>query len=74
MDDKTNNLVLEHLRAIRTDLSEVKTDLREVKTRLGLLEGQVASLFGQYAVLSNRIDRQGDDIEQIRKRLNLVEA
>ena len=53
MDDKTDNLVLEHLRAIRTDLGEVKTDLREVKTRLGLL-------------LS--------DIEQIRKRLNLVEA
>ncbi|WP_225773506.1 hypothetical protein [Inquilinus sp. Marseille-Q2685] len=53
MDDKTDNPVLGHLRAIRTDLAEVKTDLREVKTRLGLL-------------LS--------DIEQIRKRLNFVEA
>ena len=53
MDNKTDNLVLEHVRAIRTDLAEVKTDLREVKTRLGLL-------------LSN--------IEQIRKRPNLVEA
>jgi hypothetical protein len=74
MSDATNSQVPELLRAVRADLGEVRTDLREVKTRLGLLEGQVASLFGQYAVPSNRIDRQGDDSEQIKKRLNLVEA
>ena len=63
----SENLVLEHLRAIRADLSEVKTDLVEVKERLGLIEAQ-------YASLSRRLDRQGGDIEHIKRRLDIVEA
>jgi len=60
-------LVLEVLRAIRTDLSEVKADLVEVKERPGILEAQ-------YAGLSRRLDRQSGDIEQIKRRLGLIEA
>jgi len=59
--------MLDMLRAIRADLGEVRTDLAEVKERLGIIEVQ-------YASLSRRVDRLGGDVEQIRKRLGLVEA
>jgi hypothetical protein len=39
----------------------------EVKERLGLIEGQ-------YASLSRRIDRIGGDVDQIKRRLDLVDA
>ena len=63
----SDHLVLEHLRAIRGDIAEIKTDMREVKERLGILEAQ-------YASLSRRVDRLGGDVEQIRRRLDLVET
>ena len=46
MVDDPNNLVLEHLRAIRTDLGEVREDMREVKQRLTSLEVSIAKLHG----------------------------
>jgi len=67
MVESVENLILEDLRTMRTDITEMKTDTIEVKERLGLLEGQ-------YASLSRRMDRLGGDVEQIKKRLNLVEA
>jgi hypothetical protein len=60
----SDNLVLELLRAIRTDIGEMKTDIIEVKERLGLLEHQ-------YASLSRRV---GGDVETIKRRLDLVDA
>ena len=63
----SDHLVLEHLRAIRGDIAAIKTDMREVKERLGILEAQ-------YASLSRRVDRLGDDVEQIRRRLDIAEA
>jgi septal ring factor EnvC (AmiA/AmiB activator) len=71
---EADSIVLEHLRAIRSDLAELKGDVREVKGRLGILEQQVASLHVQYAQLSVRQDRMADDIALIRKRLDLTEA
>lgn len=67
MLESTDIIVLEHLRALRGDMADMKDDIAEVKERLGLIEVQ-------YASLSRRIDRMGGDIEQIRRRLNLVEA
>jgi hypothetical protein len=61
------NLVLEHLRAIRATQDRHSDDLREIKGRLGILEQQ-------YASVSNRIDRIDDRIFRIEKRLELVEA
>ncbi len=63
----SDNLVLELLRAIRGDIAEMKTDIIEIKERLGFLEGI-------YGSLSRRVDRLGGDIEQIKKRLDLVPA
>lgn len=63
----SDNLVLELLRAIRGDIGEIKTDMVEVKERLGLLESQ-------YASLSRRLDRMTGDVEQIKRRLDIIPA
>jgi len=63
----TENLVLEHLRAIRTNVDRLVDDMQEVKQRLGFLENQ-------YASLSTRLDRMDERVHRIEKRLELVEA
>ncbi len=39
-----NNLILEHLRVIRADISIVKDDVREIKTRVTSLESAVGGV------------------------------
>ena len=39
-----NNLILEHLRAIRGDTAEIKGDLHFLSQRVGALEQQLATL------------------------------
>jgi predicted nuclease with TOPRIM domain len=63
----SENLVLELLRAIRGDVADLKADVTEVKERLGILEQQ-------YSSVSRRVDRIGGDVEQIKRRLDLVDA
>jgi archaellum component FlaC len=63
----TDNIVLEHLRAIRTTVDRISEDMQEVKSRLGILEHQ-------YASLSSRIDRIDERVFRIEKRLSLVAA
>ena len=63
----SDNLVLELLRAIRGGIAEMKTDIIEIKERLGFIESQ-------YGSLSRRVDRLGGDVEQIKRRLDLVPA
>ena len=65
--DETDNIVLEHLRHIRSAVDGLRDDMREVKGRLGILESQ-------YANLSNRLDRVDGRIERIERRLNLADA
>ncbi len=63
----TNNVVLEHLRAIRETLDNHTQDLLEIKQRLGFLENQ-------YASISNRLDRLDERVSRIEKRLELQDA
>jgi predicted nuclease with TOPRIM domain len=60
-------LMLELLRAIRTDISEIRTDIAEMRHRLGLLE------IG-YATAQQRLDRLVGDVEQIKRQLDLPPA
>jgi predicted nuclease with TOPRIM domain len=64
---ETDNIVLEHLRHIRSAVDGLRDDMREVKGRLGILESQ-------YANLSNRLDRLDGRVERIEQRLNLADA
>jgi predicted nucleic acid-binding Zn-ribbon protein len=67
MSDERADLILEHLRAIRSDISDLKISMVEVKERLGFLEAQ-------YASISRRVDRIDGRLERIERRLDLVEA
>jgi len=51
MADERDNLVLEHLRAIRSEFGEFREDMKDVKGRLTSLEISVASLRGEVANL-----------------------
>ena len=44
MADHVENIILEHLRAIRTDIGSIKDDVRDIKQRLTSLEVAVAGL------------------------------
>jgi hypothetical protein len=57
----------DRLRAIGDDVAELKTDFREIRGRVAILEAN-------YASVSFRVDRLGDRLERIERRLALVEA
>jgi septal ring factor EnvC (AmiA/AmiB activator) len=81
MTESIENLVLEQLRALRTDIASVKDDTREIKTRLAVLESGVASLrrdSGDFAtsIAAQHLsyDRLSERIERIERRLDLADA
>ena len=65
--ERPENLMLVYLRRLDTKMDGVAADMREVKERLGILESQ-------YASLSRRVDRMGGEVEEIRRRLDIVPA
>ena len=74
MADEPENLVLELLRAIRGDIAEIRSGMHEFRERLGLIENQMAGHYALYASLSTRLDRIVDDVQLIKRRLELVDA
>jgi hypothetical protein len=72
------NLVLEHLRAIRGDMAEMKLDIRDAKHRMTALEIAMAALVAtegsHYASLATRVERTGDRLDRIERRLELAPA
>ena len=44
MGDNIDNIIIEHLKAIHSDLGDLKRDVRDATLHLGSLERQVASL------------------------------
>jgi hypothetical protein len=74
------NLVLEHLRAIRSDLARQRDVLGEHGVRLTEIAASVAGLRRDQALdaeagahLAARIDRLRDDVERIKRRLDLTD-
>lgn len=81
MSENIDNLILEHLRAIRADMTKQKDTMEEIKyrlisidERLTLVEKGVANLHGDMAFLQSRMDKQGERIERIETRLELASA
>jgi chromosome segregation ATPase len=79
MTDSIDNLLLEHLKAIRADIGTIKADLKENTTRLGRIEVAVAGLRRDIAhneeataEQSLRIDRINERIERIERRLEIA--
>ncbi|MBW7902718.1 MAG: hypothetical protein H3C26_14650 [Rhodocyclaceae bacterium] len=78
MMSSVENLLLEHLKAIRADIGTIKADLKENTTRLGRIEVAVAGLRRDIAhneeataEQSLRIDRITERLERIERRLEI---
>ncbi len=74
MTENTENLVLEHLRAIRGDIGEVKDRLTQVELNTAMLGQQLGAL--TTAVYSGKNETQDlrRRVERIEQRLNLSDA
>jgi predicted nucleic acid-binding Zn-ribbon protein len=51
MPENVDNLILEHLRAMRSDIAALRDDTREVKSRLTSLETAVSAMRREIADL-----------------------
>jgi len=79
MTDNIENLVLEHLRAIRADMAYMKDDVREIKSRVNTLEAgqatiiqQIGHLTGMAAKQHVLYDRLLERIERLERRLEIA--
>lgn len=79
--ENVENLIIEHLRAIRADVTLIKDDVRELKTRVTSLEHGQGTVLQQLGHLASMLatqqashDKLVDRIEQIEKRLDLASA
>ncbi len=78
MMENVDSIILEHLRAIRSDIGSVKEDVRDMKSRLSNLEAGQATMLqhlGHQASVSAQqhvsYDRIIERVERIEKRLEL---
>lgn len=62
----SDNLVLEHLRHIRTTTDRMQEDLRDVKFRVSQMEGTVLQLV-------HRMDRFDERLNRVENRLGLLD-
>ena len=65
-DNVTNELLLEHLKRLQSDMSAVRLDVGDLKRRMTGVEEAVA---GQ----SRRLDRVDERLDRIERRLELSE-
>ncbi len=80
MVDNVENLVLEHLRALRAGQDRIESELRDLKERVSAVETglngvrrDLVALAEADARLQVTIDRLGDRADRIEKRLELRE-
>lgn len=82
MTDNVENIVLEHLRALRNDLREFRTrhdqDMSDIKQRLTTLERGIGSmkrdtaeLYDDHARQQASIDRLAERVDRLERRLEL---
>ena len=81
MSDEPFNLVLEHLKAVRSELSELRIGQKEVITRLSQVEHSVSALHRDNAIhaennaiIHARLDRLNDRVGRIEVRLDIVQG
>lgn len=78
MADNVDNLIIEHLKALRNELRDAKTDiqadLRDIKARLSSLESHQASAHFDSARQSSKLDELDRRIERVERRLLLTET
>ncbi len=79
MTDQIDNIIIEHLKAIRAELAEIKSDTADIKLRLHSTDTSVIELrrndvhlFEDGARQQVSLDKLLERILRIEKRLDLV--
>jgi len=79
MTENIENLILEHLRALRAVMDRVGECLNDLKARVGQVEDHIAgmrrdlsTLHADIAITHKRLDGLESRVERIEKRLELV--
>ena len=79
MAEQIDNIILEHLKAIRSELAEIKADTSDIKLRLHSVDASVIELrrndlhlFEDDARHQVSIDKLVERIQRIEKRLELT--
>ncbi len=71
---ETENLVLQHLRALREQVDTLNARQIETMQRIGAMEVQMGHMATQMANLSVRVDRIDARLDRVERRLGLVEV
>ena len=74
MTDNVESLVLEHLRAIRTDIARLSDDVRGLRTEMMSVRHHVRGVELSQDVDHNDIASVKDRLDRIERRLELVDA
>jgi len=73
MADQTDNLVLEHLRALRAGQGRIEDEIKEVKHRLISVESGIAGLRRDGAGTQDDVYRQQATMDKLKERLDRIE-
>jgi len=74
MTETTDNLVLEHLRAIRADIAEIKVELHDLKDGQMSLREEIQTLRRDGLRQERTIAALQVDMDRVTTRLNLRDA
>jgi chromosome segregation ATPase len=79
MTESVENLILEHLKKIQTEMSLMQHDIGEIRSRIGTIESGVGRLrrdeavnFEEIIETRHQYDRLQERIERIERRLELT--
>ena len=73
MNEKVENLMLEHMRAIRADISSMKEEMSGMRSEMIVMRQHMAGLLGGQALHDGEIAGLKARIDRIERRLDLVE-
>ncbi len=73
MAEEPDNLVLEHLRAMRADIAAIREENRDMKARQAAVEDMFAFLVSAITRMQHSIDRLTERTERIERRLGLID-
>ncbi len=74
MNDDTHNIILDHLRALRSEVADVKSEVIEVKENVQSLREDVHSLRGDLLRQERAVAALQLDMGRVKRRLDLVDA
>ena len=73
MNEKVENLILEHLRALRADMSSIKEEMTGVRSEMGIVRQHMAGILGTQTLHDTEIASLKVRLDRIEKRLDMVQ-